>query len=79
MKCILRCFELASCLKVNFSKSGCVGLCVPENEVGMFASILNCKISSLPVVYLGIPIRGNPRQINLWQPILRKMRRKLTT
>lgn len=36
IKCILRCFELASGLKVNFLKSCCVGLGVLEHELQIF-------------------------------------------
>lgn len=79
MKCILRCFELASGLKVNFTKSCCVGLNIPDDDIRMFASILHCKIMNPPFVYLGIPIGGNPRRAILWQPILTKMRKRLST
>ncbi|XP_057432601.1 uncharacterized protein LOC130725381 [Lotus japonicus] len=78
IKCILRCLDMASSLKVNFLKSCCVGLCVPDEEIRMFASILNCKVTTLPFLYLGIPIGGKPRRTALWKPILEKMRRKLS-
>lgn len=77
-KCILRCFELTSGLKINFLKSCCVGMHVSDTDLRMFTSILNCKVASLPFVYLGIPIGGNPRRALLWQPVLAKMRRKLS-
>lgn len=61
LKCILKCFELASGLKVNFLKSCCVGISVTEGELQMFASILNCKVTKPPFTFLGIPVGGNPR------------------
>lgn len=79
MKCIIRYFEMASGLKVNFLESCCMSLCVPERDIKMFSAILNCKVLKPPFTYLGIPIGGNPRRANLWQPILTKMRRKLST
>lgn len=78
-KCILRCYELASGLKVNFLKSCCVGIGVPVEEVQMFASILNCKIAYTRFTYLGLPIGENPRRTNLWQPMLNKLRKKRTS
>jgi len=77
IKTILRCFELASGLKINFAKS-CFG------AVGKFdqwrkeaAEYLNCRILSMPFTYLGIPIGANPRRSELWDPVIRKCKRKL--
>lgn len=78
-KCILKCFELALGLKVIFLKSRCVGISVPEGDLQLFVTILNCKVVKLPFTYLGIPIGGNPRRTTLWQPILAKMRWKLSS
>lgn len=52
---ILRCFYMASGLKVNFSKSKLFGVGVNRIEITNFASILGCQASQLPCVYLGIP------------------------
>src|ERR1044072_7335260 len=69
MKAILRCFELVSGLKVNFAKSGCVGIGAAESQINLFASILHCKIQNTPVKYLGIPIGGGLSQQEPWRPI----------
>lgn len=78
-KCILRCFELASGLKINFMKSCCIGIHVSSEDHRLYAFILNCRVANIPFVYLGIPIGGNPRRALMWQPILEKMRRKLSS
>ena len=56
LKCILRCFEEASGLKINYSKSqlGCVGKSVSWCREA--AHFLNCSTLDFPFNYLGIPI-----------------------
>jgi len=55
MRVVLNLFEAMSCLKVNFHKSGLVGVNVSWSWLLEAAVVLNCKISSLPIVYLGLP------------------------
>jgi len=35
------------------------------------SSVLNCKISHLPFLYLGLPIVGDSRKLSFWQPIFK--------
>nr|GEZ26544.1 hypothetical protein [Tanacetum cinerariifolium] len=56
---ILTCFNLASCLKVNFNKSKLFSLGVPFNEVCSVASLIGCQPAQLPCIYLGLPIGAN--------------------
>ena len=53
MKVILRVFELASGLKVNFYKSKLAGLQVDKNTIEIYARTLNCDIMQIPFIYLG--------------------------
>jgi len=53
LKVILKCFELASGLKVNYSKSNVGGVGVNSNQTLVFAFILNCDIMKAPFSYLG--------------------------
>ncbi|GJT38736.1 RNA-directed DNA polymerase, eukaryota [Tanacetum coccineum] len=53
---ILRCFELASGLKVNIDKSRVMGVGVPTSEVISMASSIGCTHDSLPFSYLGLPV-----------------------
>jgi hypothetical protein len=62
LKAILRHYELISGLKVNFFKSSLLGINVEESFLEGAATFLNCKIGSLPMKYLGIPIGANPRK-----------------
>ena len=78
IKSLLRSFELASGLKINFAKNsfGAIGKSVQWTKVA--AEYLNCRILSLPSLYLGIPIGANLRRTEFWDRIIRKCERKLT-
>jgi hypothetical protein len=55
LRCLLLCFEAASSLKINMSKSKIV----PIGAVGnleVLSSILGCGVDSLPLTYLGLPL-----------------------
>lgn len=63
LKCILRCFELASGLKVNFFKSKPIGVAVGDQYLSSFARTLHCLIEATPFKYLDLPVGGNPRKV----------------
>ena len=63
-------FEALSGLKVNFSKSQLVGVNVPASWLSEAAMVLNCKVGTIPFVYLGLPIGGNARRLAFWKPLL---------
>jgi hypothetical protein len=77
LKAILRGFELASGLKVNFWKSGLIGINVPSTFLEMACNFLNCKLGSLPFKYLGLPIGANPKSPSTWVPLLEHLRNRL--
>lgn len=43
-----------------------------------FAAVLNCKLMTIPFVYLGIPVGGKPRGAQLWESVINKFRSKLS-
>ena len=59
MKAILRSFELASGLKINFHKSKIAGVNVESK-------------------YLGVEVGGNPRKTKFWEPVLTKLKARLS-
>ena len=79
IKTILRSFELASGLRVNFSKTRIGGLGLDAILLKDFSSILNYQHMKIPFVYLGIPIGGNPRNNQFWQPMIDKVRNRLSS
>ncbi|GKV51184.1 hypothetical protein SLEP1_g57855 [Rubroshorea leprosula] len=75
IKGILRIFELASGLKVNFFKSALYRTNVKSEETSERAETLNCLEGSIPFKYLGIPVGANPRNISTWTPVVDCLRR----
>lgn len=59
-------FAAISNLKVNFHKSVLVGVNVPQSWLLEVAEVLNCKVGSLPILYLGLPVGGDLRRLNFW-------------
>jgi hypothetical protein len=79
LKAVLRWFELMSGLKVNFEKSRlfCVNLDGPFLTEA--AKFLNCKIGSIPFIYLGLPIGANPRKEATWKPVIEVLHKRLNS
>lgn len=78
IKSVLRCFEMTSGLKINFYKSKLVSLEIEEREIMRLAGLLNCKVQRVPFIYLGLPVGGNPRRLGFWDPVVAKLRGRLT-
>lgn len=70
IKRILRCFQLMSGLKINFSKSSLCGVKICHQDVHDLAQVMGCKVETLPIKYLGLPLGGNPKRIKTWEPVL---------
>jgi hypothetical protein len=56
VKWAVQAFEGLSGLKINFYKSKLVALNLDSNVAKNFAIQLNCKLSSLPLKYLGLSL-----------------------
>ncbi|GKV25593.1 hypothetical protein SLEP1_g35004 [Rubroshorea leprosula] len=79
IKSIMRTFELASGLKINFGKSQIMGVRTEEGWKERMAYRLCCKAGDLPFKYLGTPVGGNHRRIALWQPLVNSFKKKLAS
>ena len=69
-------FEVITGLKVNVGKSEIV----PVGEVGnldALARILCCKVGRLPMSYLGMPLGAHFKYALIWNPILKRVEKKL--
>jgi len=62
IKAILRMFELASGLKVNFHKSKLAGIKVGRSLLETYARSLNCGLMQVPFKYMGLKVGGNPKR-----------------
>lgn len=78
IKAILRSFELASGLRVNYSKSNLYGINLDDRFLHVASDFLACCIGQLPFKFLGIPIAANPRKYATWEPVIAATRRKLS-
>ncbi|XP_058203090.1 uncharacterized protein LOC131317570 [Rhododendron vialii] len=58
IKRILRYFQLMSGLKINFSESSLCGVRICHLDVSNLARVMGCKVETLPIKYLGLPL-GN--------------------
>jgi hypothetical protein len=73
---VLTCFEAVTGLKVNPSKSEMV----PVGHVDGFenlAELLYCRTGCLPLLYLGMPLGASYKSVDVWNPILEKIERRL--
>ena len=73
----LSCFQAFTGLKVNVRKSEIVPVGEVNNLVAL-ASILQCKVGSLPMKYLGMPLESSFKTASIWNPILEKIKKKLS-
>jgi len=78
MRPVLLIFEQVSGLKVNFHKSLIMGVHVSDSWLYEAAMVLNCRVGTLPFVYLGLPIGGDPRKLEFWRPLLNNITSRLS-
>ncbi|KAK1436726.1 hypothetical protein QVD17_02508 [Tagetes erecta] len=74
---LLRCFHLASGLKINISKSKLTGIGLDQNTVECMANEIHCNPGSLPFVYLGLKVGTNMNRINNWDHVINVFDRRL--
>ena len=71
----LSCFQAFTGLKVNVGKSEIV-LVGEVYNLAELASILHCRVGSLPMKYM--PLGSSFKTASIWNPILEKMEKKLS-
>ena len=76
VRMLLLCFQAVTGLKVNALKSEMVPIREVPN-VHVLAEILGCRIGSLPMTYLSMPLGASHKSPTVWNPILEKIERKL--
>ncbi|XP_058742000.1 uncharacterized protein LOC131614435 [Vicia villosa] len=79
MKVILRGFELASGLRINFSKSNIIGVNVGEWYMNAALTFLSCKKGVAPFKFLGIMVGDNPRRKKVWLEVVNNIKRRLSS
>jgi hypothetical protein len=74
---VLTCFKAVTRLQVNMEKSETI----PVGEGGhmsSFADILCCRVGSLLLTYLGMPSGTSYKALLVWNPILEKIKKRLS-
>ena len=75
LRCLLLCFEAVSGLMINLSKSDIIPMGEIDDVEGL-ARIFGCKVASLPITYLGIPLGAHDKASHIWLTIIAKMENK---
>jgi hypothetical protein len=65
-------------MKVNFNKSMLIGVNIPDSWLGEAASVLGCRVGNIPFLYLGLPIGGDPTRLALWDPVVTRLKNRLS-
>ncbi|MCI91917.1 putative RNA-directed DNA polymerase, partial [Trifolium medium] len=55
-----------------------VGVNIPDSWLYEAAAALSCKVGKVPFLYLGLPIGGDPRRLSFWEPVLTRIKNRLS-
>ena len=77
IRMVLIFFEAITGLRVNGGKSEIV-LVGDVRNLNVLARVLCCKVSSLPMIYLGMPLGTHYKDSSIWNPIIERMERRLS-
>ena len=77
IRMVLIFFKAITGLRVNGGKSEIVPVGGVEN-LNVLARVLCYKVGSLPMTYLGMPLRAHYKDSSIWNPIIEKMERQLS-
>ena len=77
IRLVLSCFQAFMGLKVNVRKSEIIPV-GEVNNLDALTNILQCRVGSLPIKYLGMPLGTSFKTASIWNPILEKKEKKLS-
>ncbi|KAJ9688894.1 hypothetical protein PVL29_014511 [Vitis rotundifolia] len=77
LKSLLLVFGHISGLKVNLDKINIYGINLDQNHLYRLAEMLDCKVSSWLILYLGFPLGGNPKASGFWDPVVERISRRV--
>ncbi|GJT25021.1 hypothetical protein Tco_0894958 [Tanacetum coccineum] len=75
---VLKCFHMASSLKINMHKSKIMGIGVRTEEVDLAAKIVGCSTFSSPFTHLGVLVGGVMSRIKTWDDVISKVSSRLS-
>nr|GEW74629.1 RNA-directed DNA polymerase, eukaryota [Tanacetum cinerariifolium] len=74
---VLKCFHVASGLKININKSKLMGYGVHSDEVETAARHIGCATFIAPFSYLEVKVGGRMEKINTWDDLVSKVSSRL--
>ncbi|GJV60822.1 RNA-directed DNA polymerase, eukaryota, reverse transcriptase zinc-binding domain protein [Tanacetum coccineum] len=75
---VLKCFHLASSLKINFHKSKLMGIGTRSEEVDATATTIGCSIFTTPFLHFGVKVGGAMSKVKSWDDIVAKVSFRLS-
>nr|GEZ69551.1 RNA-directed DNA polymerase, eukaryota [Tanacetum cinerariifolium] len=75
---VLKCFFLASALKINVSKSKLMGIGVDNGVVERATNVVGCSTLSTPFIYLGVKVGDCMSRTQPWDVVIRKISARLS-
>jgi hypothetical protein len=78
LRCTFLCFEAVSGLRINLGKYELVPI-GKVDDVESLAHILGCRIGSLPMTYLGMPLGASFKSLSIWNGVIEKVERRLAS
>ncbi|GKA30743.1 RNA-directed DNA polymerase, eukaryota [Tanacetum coccineum] len=75
---VLKCFQRASGLCINVSKSKLMGIAVKDDYIHQAANRIGCGILKTPFTYLGSKVGGNMCRICSWDEVVDKLIARLS-
>ncbi|GJY77675.1 RNA-directed DNA polymerase, eukaryota [Tanacetum coccineum] len=75
---MLKCFYLASGLKINIQKSKIMGIGTSQEEVDVAANVIGCNTFSSPFNYLGVKVGSSSSRSNFWDEVIAKLSSRLS-
>lgn len=76
MQVVLILCEALPCLKVNFCKSLLLEVSINVSLLNQDASIINCRVGTLPFVYLGVSIGDDTQHMKFWEALLNRLKNR---
>lgn len=73
----IKAFQWLSEMKINWEKSSLSGVNIEDQRDEQTAKNLNCKAEKLPILYLGLPLGGNPKNADFLSPVQERIFKKL--
>nr|GEU75016.1 RNA-directed DNA polymerase, eukaryota [Tanacetum cinerariifolium] len=75
---MLKCFYLASGLKINIQKSKIIGIRTSQEEVDVATNVIGCNTFSSPFNYLGVKVVSFNFRSNFWDEVIAKLSFRLS-